>query len=87
MLEVKGIETRVFGSGISLFLIVLYLEVRDLTKKTEALEQQLSNHISCFGISNDKKKPLSQKTPEPAKKSPDADHTAAAAVLMSIGGW
>ena len=43
-----GIETKIFGSGISLLLIVLYLEVRDLTKKTERLEQQLSHHIAVI---------------------------------------
>ena len=85
MLEVKGIETRIFGSGISLFLIVLYLEVRDLTKKTEALEKQLSSHISCFGISPEKKDKFTAEKPKPAKDNLSS-HAAAAAILMSIGG-
>jgi hypothetical protein len=56
MLE-GNIETKLFGSGISFLLIVLYLEVRDLTKKTEQLEIQLSRHIerierkaTCFSV-------------------------------------
>ncbi len=86
MLEGRGLETRVFGSGISLFLVVLYLEVRDLSRKTEALEQQLRNHLGCIGVSEEVNETQTVEKPGPVKES-ISSHSAAAAVLMSIGGW
>lgn len=71
-----GVERKIFGSGISFLLIVLYLEVRDLNKKTEQLESRLNRYIeryekknACFAENDD---PAGQEQ-TPANKSSKAE--------------
>lgn len=87
-----GVERKIFGSGISFFLVVFYLEVRELKHKTESLERQLNTHIemvdrksSCHAENIE-----DETTTKPQEKAKEEDNTAAqlgvAASLLSIGG-
>lgn len=49
-----SIEKRIFGSGITLLLAIIWMETRDLSKQVSHLEQRLEQHLQAHSNETDK---------------------------------
>ena len=45
MFDLDGIDKKIFGSGLTILMVFMYFEVRDLRIQIKSLETRLDRHL------------------------------------------